>query len=413
MLDRLLRLSIVSFLLVTSMASYALDSTDVLPKGVNSPSLRFGYVDGLDTQYSSTGKLESLHDRMSIEFDTKQLIKVKQDSARLIQTLNSFGLGQYGNDLHLGILHIDSKPKLQYAAAVHGWGISDKWTMGVGFPVLHYQNEISISHEGSNADQFRREFYGIHRDLDDGLVKVENASRNVITEFNSSMTEKGYKPLASKNETLFGDVQVASMYQLYRNRSIALTYKAQLTLPTGKPADPDDLASLDLFGRTSLENTLLSSFKIARNWSFNAKSGLTYFFQDSVTKRVPLNSSEQLVGPEGRENVTRQLGSSYLLGSSINWDMTSRWGVGVGYEYKQKQADSYSGSRNRAYSILAENSDSNSQLSRFGVTYSTVKAYLAKVVQIPFLVNFEISDTFSGKNVQRQLTSELSMVMFY
>jgi|GEM_PF-781075 len=404
-------LILISILMFFGSSSFALDSTDVLPKGVNSPSLRAARVSGIDASFSNSGSLLSLHDTLSVEVDSRAMIQRVPETQTLVNVLNSFGQGRYGDQLSLGALHINSKPEIEYTAIIHAWGLSDRWTLGFGLPAIKYKNTVALSQEGSNIPLFQQAFGGMDTALDSGLARA--ASTSLVSEFSGQLSSKGYRPLESKSESLWGDLQIVSLYQILKSKLAAVTHKLTLTLPTGKKEDPNDLVDLDLFGRGAIENQLVGSYEIVRNWSVNARIGLQVLLPDQAMKRVPLNEQDILPDQAGLESVNRQMVLGNSAAGSINWDLTKFFNLGVGYEFKNKSTQKYSGNSNRFYEGLSKNSETEAHLSRLGMGFSTVKAYQAKQFALPFILGLELSDTFAGKNVPRETRSELSMTLFY
>lgn len=390
----------LSFLLLTvALPALALDSAEVLPRGVNSPALRFGNISGISDNYSTGGGLISLHDSKSIDLDQAYMIKQNPAAASL----------PFGN-LSMGTIHIDSQPNIQYTAIVHAWGISDRWTLGFGLPALHYTNKVSAWHEKGNIGQARAASGGMPA-VQAQLAELERL--DVMSKFGSELSSKGYR-LESKDETLWGDLQIVSMLQLLKKGLATVTHKLIVGLPTGKRADPSDLAALDLFGRTSVENQLVGAYKFARNWSLNARGGLTLFLPDRVEKRVPLNDDDVLPDQAGQEYVSRGWNSGGSVAGSLNYDFTSAFSAGAGWELAMKGTEKYSGSSsNRSYESLARNTDTQAQLARLGLSYSTVGAYKAKRSGIPLIASLDLTDTFAGRNTPRQTTSEFSLTLFY
>lgn len=402
---------LISFIILIGNSSFALDSTDVLPRGVNSPSVRAAKVSGIDANFSNSGSLLSLHDTLSVEVDSRAMVQRAPETQTLINVLNSFGQGRYGDQLSLGTLHINSKPEIEYTAIVHAWGLTNRWTLGFGLPAIKYKNTVALSEEGSNIPLFQQAFGGMDAALDSGLARA--ASTSLVTEFAGQLSSKGYRPLESKSESLWGDLQIVSLYQVLKSKLAAVTHKLTLTLPTGKKEDPNDLVDLDLFGRGAIENQIVGSYELVKNWSINARLGVQVLLPDQTMKRVPLNEQDILPDQAGLESVNRQMVLGNSAAGSINWDLTKFFNLGMGYEFKNKSTQKYSGNSSRYYEGLSKNSDTEAHLSRFGMGFSTVKAYQAKKFALPFILGLELSDTFAGKNVPRETRSELSMTLFY
>ena len=403
-------LTLLTFAVLQKLS--AMDSTDLLPQRVHSPQLRYGVVSAAQDRYDSKGRLLSLSDLHAIELDVAALKSIEPQISDLVTALNSLGSGQLGDKLSLGQLRFETAPTIKFQVVAFGLGISPKWTFGIGIPFIDYENKISIREQGSNIETYKREFGGLSPALDQALGRL---SVSLPEAAQSELQKKGYKPLESRRDRFAGDLQIQSLYEISRTADRALLYKAVLNLPTGPQDDPDDLADLDVFGETAVENHLLASQQLGGlggRWSLSGRAGYRYNLPDRPTKRVPV-SNETLPGPETKEQVQRQISGTAILGSSLARQLSKSWSVAVGYEYRTKDQDRYSGQRNANYNSLAAESDSTSQKSRFEVSYSSVKSYLDRQAVLPAQFSMEISDTFAGKNTPRQLLTELTLMMFY
>lgn len=393
--------------LMSSICAQALMSTSTLPEGINSPSFRFGIIDGIGQKYTESGSLMNLGDYKSIVFDAKNLAKFNSDAKRLIDALNRFGGHALGDSFNLGVLRVDTMPRVQYSAPVFARGITNRWTVGVGVPIISYTNKISLSQEFSNIEYYRQQFSGLNPELDDAL----NTDLSKAT--NETLTGKGYKALNNRDETFVGDIQVVSMYKLYEKNEKVLTYQAQVNLPTGPKFDPDDLASLNVFGRTNITNSLAYSQYLIGRLSMVPYVSYLINIPDTVTARVPLNEDDTLPDANTKEDVTRTLGNIATVGGNLFYEITDSWMVGGGYDYSTKDADRYTGERGTRYDLLATNSASTAHRVKAEITYSSVKSYFKKTAVIPLMVSFQVSDTFSGVNIERQTAQEMNLMLFF
>ncbi|WP_374075601.1 hypothetical protein [Bdellovibrio bacteriovorus] len=393
--------------LLGSFCAHALTSTNVLPEGINSPSFRFGMIDGIDQKYTENGTLMNLGDYKSVVFDAPHLAKFNQDAKKLIDALNRFGGHNLGDNFNLGVLRVETTPKVKYFAPVFARGVTAKWTVGVGLPVVSYENQISLSQQFSNIEYYRAQFSGLSPELDEAL------NTNLGHATNQTLQQKGYKALNNRSETFLGDVQVASVYKFFEDKSQALIYQAQVSVPTGPQYDPDDLAALNIFGRTNVNNTVAYSKRVTSRISVVPYLSYLLNIPDQITARVPTNEDDTLPDANTKEDVTRQVGNTTSIGGNLFYEVSDTWTVGGGYEYSLKNEDSYSGSKNSRYDLLALNTDMKAQRVKAEVSYSSVKSYFKKTALIPMIVSIEVSDVIAGLNVERQLVQELNLMMFF
>lgn len=392
---------------MSASSAHALLSTTTLPEGINSPSIRYGIVDGIDQRYTENGSLMTLGDYKSVVFDSQTLAKFNADAQRLIDALNRFGAHGLGNDFNLGVLRVHTKPQVKYFAPVYARGLTKNWTLGVGLPLVSYKNKISLDQQFSNIDYYREQFSGLSPELDAAL----NTDLRQAT--HETLAAKGYRALSNRDESYMGDMQVVSMYRFAETRDSAWVYQAHANLPTGPSYDPDDLAAINIFGRTNVWNTLAYSRKVYPGVTIVPFVAYLVNIPDQITARVPLNADDTLPDANTKEQVNRSIGNTANAGGNIFYEFNDQWTVGAGYDYSMKDADTYSGSKNSRYDLLALNSQSDFHRAKAEVSYSTVNAYFKKTAMIPFIVSYQLSDTFLGLNVERQLTQEMNLMLFF
>jgi hypothetical protein len=394
-------------ILTGALCAQALTATSLLPAGVNSPSVRMGNIQGINERYVENGTLMKLGDYRSVVFDAPTLAKFNSDAKKLITALNRFGSQGLGDQFNLGVLKVDTAPVVKYYAPVYARGVTNHWTVGFGVPVVNYTNQISLSNQFSNIEAYRRQFSGLDPELDAAL------NTDLGTATNQALADKGYKTLTNRDETFVGDIQLVSMYRLFEDEQQALVYQAQLGLPTGPKYNPDDLAALNVFGRTTVNNTLVYSRKLGKGFSAIPYVSYLLNIQDDVMIRVPTSESDTLPEASAKENLKRQIGNMATLGGSLVYDFSDSWSLGAGYEISQKEKDSYRGSKGSRYDLLSEKTALSAQRAKMEITYSSVKSYFKKAALIPTILAFEISDVVAGVNVERQLVQELNLMLFF
>ncbi|MBO9665818.1 MAG: hypothetical protein J7501_03290 [Bdellovibrio sp.] len=382
-------------------------STDVLPSGISSPSFRFGNVDGISQRYIDNGSLVKLGDYKSVNFDAEQLQKFNADAARLVSALNKFGAAGLGDKINLGVLKVDTDPTVKYFAPVFAHGVTKNWTVALGLPIVNYQNKISLSQQFSNIDYYRRQFSGLSAELDSALATDLGQATN------DTLAAKGYKRIENHDETFVGDVQIVSRYRFMEDHKQAILYQAQLNLPTGPQYNPDDLAAINIFGRTNINNSLTYSYRATSRITLVPYISYIFNIPDQITERVPTNENDTLPDASAKEDIHRHIGNTASIGNSVFYDWNDALQFGLGYEYSNKDRDNYSGSGAGRYDLLGQHTAGSAHRVRGQVSYSTVSSYFRKQSVIPFVVSLEVSDIIAGVNVERQFAQELTLMMFF
>lgn len=400
----LTRKSLITLLLtLVPIAGHAY-STETLPTGVRSAQLQMGWIGGLNQTYASNGGLYSLGDQKSITFDAATLARVNVEAQTLISALNAFGSGSLGSKIHLGTLRIDTRPEVKYTAPVLAYGINDRWTLGFGVPLVQYRNTISLGSEKSNLEYYRQ-LTGLNEQLDRAL------NIDLVAEAQSTLASKGYRTLSDRDESYLGDLQVALLHGFNAWTNVEFRHQMTLVLPTGPRYDADDLMSLNQFGRTSIENSLVFGVPLAGRWTFRGYGSLLVPLPDQVTMRVPKDELDTLPDSSQKQDVTRVLGVRRSLGGELELQVSRALSIGGGYEYAMKDQDRYSGDGRT--DLLSKDTSATAHRVRGTVMYSTVPAFKRNEIAVPAQAALDISDTFAGLNVERQTKAELTLMLFF
>lgn len=390
--------------------AHAIDSTEVLPEAINSPSVRMGVVSGIGLKFLSNGDLMTLGDINSVEFDISTLRQFEPRVNELVAVLNQFGSQRLGDQLSLGVLKVDTTPEVRYLAPVYARGITRQWTVGFGLPIVNYRNRLSLSQHGSNLAAVRGQVGNASSDLNEAFDQL---NVNLATVAQETLVKKGYKALVDRDETLLGDLQIVSLVQMNKEENFSTQLKTLLSVPTGNGDDPDDLADLGAFGYTAIENQLLGNFVPRKNWQLAAKVGYRYTLPDRVSRRIPTREDDSLPGPETKMTVDRRSGDAIFGGGSVTYAVNRGLDIGVGWEFTRKGADSYSGSAPVRYDLISNQMDSSSDRVRLGISYSTIESFFAGQAMLPSIIAYEFSDTFNGRNTERMAVHELWLQLFF
>jgi hypothetical protein len=390
--------------------AFAMDSTEVLPESINSPSVRMGVVSGIGMKFLADGDLMTLGDLNSVEFDISTLRQFEPRVNELVAVLNQFGSQRLGDQLSLGVLRVDTTPEVRYLAPVYARGITRQWTVGFGLPVVNYRNKLSLTQQGSNLQAVRSQVGNASVDLNEAFDQL---SVNLATVAQETLIKKGYKPLVDRNESLIGDLQIVSLVQMNKEEKFSTQLKTLLSVPTGEGDDPDDLADLGAFGYTALENQILGNYNPRKRWQLAAKLGYRYTLPDRVSRRVPTREDDTLPGPETKMIVNRRTGDAFFGGGSVTYSLSPELDLGLGWEFSRKSADTYSGPAAARYDLISNQVASSSDRLRIGISYSSIESFFAGQAMLPSIIAYELSDTIAGRNTERIAVHELWLQLFF
>ena len=382
---------------------------DTLPEGINNASYRMANIEGIGQRYTEDGTLMTLGDYRSVQFNAANLSRLNNRAQRLIQALDRFGTQEAGTNINFGVFKVETTPQVSFSAPVYARGITKNWTLGVAIPIVNYKNSISFVNRGSNLDMYRDDLSGINPELDEAL------NTDLIQEARNTFRERGYRELDSRNETFLADVQVASLYNFFQSSDVVAQYQMMLTLPTGPAYDTDDLAALNAFGRTAIDNRVSVSYLLPQIKKLEVVpfASLMVTMPDRVMVRVPKDEFDAIPDESTKENLDRQVGLSMSLGGDLHYAYTDAVTFSTGYVMSVKAKDEFQGSQGRRYDLLGKNTDSMAHRVSVGVSYSSVKSYFKKKALLPGVVSIALSDTIWGRNVERRTMQELNLMMFF
>jgi hypothetical protein len=407
------RQSLALLLTLLSLPAQAMDSTDLLPAGVNSPAFRYGIVSGVDSKYTNDGSVASLNDINTIEFNSEQLVKISPEITTLVNILNQFSQQQLGSQISLGTLRIETVPEVRYKVPIYARGITDDITIGIALPIVSYKNKLSLNQSASNAKAICAQFQGIQ------LPEIEDACRQLdikITDaVRDELAKKGYKPIKDRDETILTDLQLVGFWKMHDNKNSKTSayLRTTLNLPTGPANDPDDLADLGASGNTSAEEQLMLNYLPFKWLRIAANASYKWSVPDKAEMRVPGSPGDFLPGPESKEKVSRDVGDTVSTGIALTGYIGDLFSVAGGYQVSRKFADKYDGTRGLRYDLLSKDTASVSHKLRAALGFDTIAIYQRTKKFPPLKLDFEVTNSFAGTNSDRQLVNEFSLTLFF
>lgn len=406
-------IAMASLFLFSAASARAMDSTDILPKGVNSPAFRYVILTGIDSKYSADGSIQTLNDTNTVKFTSEKLVQIRPEVTQLVDIMNQYSQQELGTQINLGTLRIESEPSVKYIAPIYARGVSDTLTLAAAVPVVFYENRLQMNQSSSNVKAICGQFSGVTKLVPEVAEACSELDIKVVDAARDEIAAKGFKPIRDRKETVMGDAQFLSLWKFHDNGTTSTLFRNTLTLPTGQKNDPDDLADLGAFGLTAVEPALIFNYLPHKRVRLAAKAAYKLAVPDSVEARVPESDGDFLPKAESKETLSRNLGDTVMVGGAVNLAIGDSFGLAGGYEYNQKGADTFKGNRGARYDLLMKDTKSRAHKLRAGVTYDTIALYQRKKNFPPLKLDYEVINTVAGLNVDRQLVNEFSLTMFF
>jgi len=380
--------------------------TETLPSQISNTAIVMGHISGLDQKFSESGKLVTLKDQKSIEFDAETIAKFNPEATTLVQTLNRFGLYNAGDLFNLGTLEIDAHPSVKYMAPTYAIGLNDHWTIAAAIPVINYTNNVEMRQSLSNKAYYEQ-FRGLSSDLDAAL------DTNLTVATQNTLVSKGYDPIQSQNQTFIGDIQIISLYKFLSDVKSHFIHSLTVTLPTGPQFNPDNLLALNIFHKFSVENIISYSYLLNSFITITPFIGLKYFIPTQMTVRVPRDNADTLPDQNSKESLLQQNGLHQEIGAMLNWALNDDFSIAQTLKYGTKASDQYSKPKIGSTTLIEKNTQQKWQQYAVEINYSMVKSFLKKQSLLPMNISFKIYDTFSGQNIEKQQGQELTISLFF
>lgn len=393
---------------------FELESASVLPQGVFNPRLK-SFVTGGDQKFDSDGNPKPLAAPLTKAVTFKDVISSKSAAAERAQIRSLLGdpsgNGVISESASAGIISGDVKTSITAWAPTFGYGVTDRWSLGVVVPIVRTEVNVATGFTRTNAGQDFLSKIAATSPID--ARKAENDLNNALSD---QLKANGYEPLQSSTKTQLGDVRLVSKYQFYSDDHHRWLVKNCLTVPTGAAPDANrliDTASGD--GQWDISTTLVyDGRRLLGGLGFNVFGGYTVQLPDSLERRIP-EKGKFLTSD--KETVDRDLGDVVSLGSALIYDIgRTGFQLAAGYNIQYQGATSYSGSKYSAdrYRLLEQQSPAETLHSwTVAASFSTVDFYRAGRFQAPFEATVSFSQPISARNVAADDVVGGELVFFF
>lgn len=392
------------------LAPIALDSAQVMPKGVRSVRLA-GFTFQTDDKYNGNGSIVSLANEINRPVSLRQLADAQPKGFERGQFKG--GLESLGLDLDsvVGTTNGAVDTRVTTTLPIFVWGVSQKLTLAMAIPVV-YSNMNVATGWTANGNMQKVVDTAVAKGLGSKVIAKEQALQNVVQ---TKIEMLGYKPLVSETHTDLGDINLVAKYQLLKGDQYAVAVAPRVVLPTGRVADSDkviDIAGGD--GQWDLGLGLAGDYFVTSKLSLTASTGYTYQINSFKRKRIPLNWDESL-SSDIDESTREKFGNILTTGLGVRWQVHPVVTLGAGYSYQTKEGDTYSGSKyeQSRYDILAKDTVQTLQAAQAVLSLSTVDLFLKKKFVAPLEVNLGFTGIVAAQNVPLANLTSLELVSYF
>jgi hypothetical protein len=390
-------------------APAAFPSAKVLPKGVRNFNLK-GVIASGSTTYNNSGTDVVLADPFFNNLTYKNMldgIKDPYDRASAKAKLDQIGASE---DDSFGNTTGQVNAKITATVPVFAWGFTPKFTGAIVVPVIRSSINVDTGVNHTNEAMYN----AMVDALADVSSKQDEFEDKLASPVSTKLADYNYEPLESQTETKLGDIKLVAKYKTWEDRKNTLTLGGEVSLPTGKEANPNkvvDTAGGD--GQTDFGVAVNHDWFLSKGLTLSTTLSHIVQLKDTTEKRVPFTSSSSLT-PDTDTEVSRDLGDISLAQTALKWKGRD-FSAGLGYAIQYKQGDKYAGTKyeESRYNLIGKNSVQNMQTVMFNFGYDTIGLYQRGKFAAPLAVGITHSRVLSGKNVVNDPLTVLDFSLFF
>lgn len=394
-------------------APFELETSQVLPPGVRNPRIKNLFM-SVENRFNGTGAAEPLGQKLNKVITWGDILAAQDtdDDRALVEGFlqkNGISPDRGGPGSSTGVVNTFASVRVPVLAM----GITERLTLALAVPVFDVRVDVDTGLVRSGqGERFIKESCEVNP------VKCNDAAAKINDPINSKLKRYKYKPLGPMRVSGVGDVKFVGKYLAFRNELNSLSVKSDLTLPTGREADPDRALDVPLGdGQYDVGAALIwdRKFSEASRFRLNTYGAYTLQLPDTVTKRLPSSATDSL-SPD-KEELKRNMGDIVSVGTSLSYDVPGAGLVfGAGYSFQYLSSTSYRDgafSSNR-YRLLEDEFPSQDIHSATLVAgFSTVQWFREKKFVYPFQANLAFSRPLAGRNVTRNDVFAAELVLFF
>jgi len=394
------------FLAVACTCGFAIESAQVLPKGVWNAALTGNHYFPIKERFTPNGDTEDVAKYFNADLNSNVFPQ--------LAALDQAFFGGTPGTATIGTSQVSFQYEIDEMKLSIQYGVTNKFTAGIIIPYLWQKTNVSQAKlDTTNATVGTNPGFGGPGPLGSvplipiaaGGVPLTTAQAQgllgpglTINGILVPGTGLGYKPIQTWEESGFGDIQLGGRYQYFATEDWQLAFTGGVQFPTGKTDDPNNLVDLGFgSGCYALMFRLNNDYKGIKDLVLDGTFKIDYYIPGKVEKRVT-DVQHPLVSQENLEKVDITLGTVYEIDLGGTYGFYKGWNIAAMYGYSWKDKNKVSGSKGLNYGALEENTDWSYQYVSLDLTYSTIPLFREKQFFAPFTATLHYENVFDGKN---------------
>jgi hypothetical protein len=416
-------LTYIGGLLLLTIFQATIIHAQVLPRGVGAVYMGTRQYSSGTPYFDINGKPTTLSERFDMNYNGSFLrsgkagtdLKKLYDNIRAFESVKGGQERTMADDLELGVQK--ATVDLQFDAKVlgFGYGLTDKWTLLLGIPIMRASIAADIDVSGNNNALAIKNRLGdaAFDELKAGLDEASRINRNTI--LSKINDEYKYKDISYWEYAGLGDLLIGGRtswdFPKAKGPSYSLLLTTYLSLPTGPQYDPDALAQVPISrGFTALDITSDHKFKWER-LTLGSELGGAFGLPQKTQRRVPVGS-EVLITADRKVDVNWSPGpetwvSAYAGVGTPTYQATYKLGI------NEDHPDTFSGPIEGDYDLMGEEASSQEIYHQLIFTVSTVDSYNSNKFFMPFIINLTGHQSIGGRTTLGKRYVELTFMTFF
>lgn len=373
---------------------------DTLPKGIDMFVLKQVMTSKIESKYDASNNDNSL--ALKENFTSGKLENISSALKTYFNELKAISPDAY-NQFSLGEFKADAYAQVNAQGLALGHGVTDHLTVYGSLPIYHIKTNVTFT-QSQKSNLAAIQAAVLNAPTNTALSTFVRQLTLQLPETNEGLLQSlivnyyGYKPLGSWEKDALGDAELGAIYRFtdFSDKGFALALGT--VLPTGEPADPDNLQAVATGdGQFDAFVESMSGISFFDNFlQLDLKTRFTYQFASKKVMRtisdpnVPLSKTKETMD----EKLGNKIDSTFMV--TVNPTMYLNFNSAI--LYSETGASQYGASDPNVKAVLEQNTNSSNYWARIGVGFSSVDLYKIKKMDIPFEVNLSAQKLLNAKN---------------
>ncbi len=388
---------------------FSMGSTAVLPKGVR--NVRVGGISTMvDGWYNDTGVTAGVAEPFNQQLSYGRLLKAESNENLKLNVESQLRNKGVPLDTIAGTSYADINTRAVVTLPAIAYGLTEKWTVAIAVPIVYTNLSVATGFVGTPQLQQLVDDFSQKSQKQTGLIE-EKLTDVIATE----ISNKGYKPLASEEQTRLGDVVLVAKFLAFQNLNYSWALTNTFTLPTAHVRDVNKVVD-PTPGDGQFDYGIASTIEVPINGRISLinQTGYTIQFADTRETRIPISKEERL-SRDVDYGANRDLGDQVYSSFGGTFAVNPIFGIGGSYTLAYKERDQWRGgmASPERYEVLGVETEQFMQAVFAQTTFSTVSLFQAKKFPVPMMASLGVGKVIDGRNVRHNSIWSMDVSVFF